>query len=157
MLKDSYGKPCQDGMERRRGYERREYSLITVLRSLYGRRALGRRIEDQIGAYVDRFGPRVMLLSLSIITLCCADALFTLNLINSGSAYEVNPLMRWSMEQCVYFFLSIKFGFTSLGLFILLGLKNFYVFERIKVAHILYGVLISYALLIKYELLLHII
>lgn len=155
MSKEFYGKPCLNGVERRAGFERREYSLITVLRSLAGRRALGRRAEDQIGAYIDRLDPRMLLLSLSIITLCCADALFTLNLINSGTVYELNPLMRWTMEQCVYFFLSVKIGLTTLGMFVLLGLKNFYLFDRIKVAHILYGMLISYALLIKYELWLH--
>jgi hypothetical protein len=155
MLEDSYGKPCLNGTERRRGYERREYSLITVLRSLYGRRALGRRVEDQISAYVDRFGPRVLLLSLSIITLCCADAIFTLNLINEGTVYELNPLMRWTMEQCVYLFLTLKIGLTTLGLFVLLGLKNFYVFGGIKVSRILYSTLIIYAVLIKYEVWLH--
>ncbi len=157
MLQDGYGEPCQSGVERRSDGERRKYSLITVMRSLYGRRALGRRTEDGIGTYVDRFGPRILLLSLAIVTLCCADAVFTLNLINSGSAYELNPLMRWTMEQCVYFFLSLKIGLTSLALFVLLGLKNFYVFDRVKVSHILYGTLIGYALLIKYELLLHLV
>ena len=155
MSDEFHGRPCLNGGERRCGYERREYSLITVLRSLAGRRALGRRNEDRIGAYVDRFDPRVLLLSLTIVTLCCADALFTLNLINSGAAYELNPLLRWTMEKCVYFFLSFKIGLTTLGLLVLLGLKNFYVFDRIKVAHILYFTLISYALLIKYELWLH--
>jgi hypothetical protein len=155
MSENICGKSCLNGVERRRGVERREYTLITVLRSLAGRRALGRRAEDQIGAYVDRFGPRVLLLTLAIVTLCCADALFTLNLINSGAAYELNPLLRWTMEQCVYFFLSFKIGFTTLALLVLLGLKNFYVFDRIKVAHILYFTLISYLLLIKYEIWLH--
>lgn len=157
MREERYGYPCLNGVERRSGDERREYSLITVMRSLYGQRALGRRAEDGIGAYVDRFGPRILLLSLAIVTLCCADAVFTLNLINSGSAYELNPLMRWTMEQCVYFFLSLKIGLTTLALFVLLGLKNFYVFDRIKVSYILYGTLIGYALLIKYELLLHLV
>ena len=65
--------------------------------------------------------------------------------------------MRWSMEQSVYLFLTLKIGATCLALFVLLGLKNFYVFNCIKVSYILYGTLIAYALLIKYELLLHLV
>jgi len=116
---------------------------------------MGRRAEDQIGVYVDRFGPGILLLSLIIILLCCADAVFTLHLINVGTVYEFNPLMRWSMDQGAHFFLSLKIGLTTFGLFVLLGLKNFYAFNRIKVSHILYCTLICYALLIKYEIWLH--
>lgn len=144
-----------NAIERRRAYERREYSLTTLLQSLFGRRALGRRADDQVGAYIDRFGPGVLFLGLTIITFCCADAFLTLNLVSSGISNELNPLMRWSMEQSIYLFLSLKIGVTALALFVLLGLKNFYVFDRFKVGHILYAILISYAFLIKYELLLH--
>lgn len=155
MLEEQYGKPCLNGIERRCGTDRREYSLVTLMRSLFGRRALGRRASDQIGSYVDLFGPRMLLLTLSIITLCSADAIFTLNLIHTGIAEEFNPLMRWTIEQCVYFFITLKLGLTVFGLLVLMGLKNFYVFNRIKVAHILYATLFCYALLIKYEVWLH--
>ncbi len=155
MLQDGYGAPCRSGLERRSGSERREYSLITVVRALSGQRALGRRRADQIGAYVDRFGPGVWLLGFVIVSLCCADAFFTLSLINAGISDELNPLMRWAMQECVYFFLTLKIGFTTLALFVLLGLKNFLVFNSIKVSYILYGTLITYALLINYELVLH--
>ncbi|MDZ4263152.1 MAG: DUF5658 family protein, partial [Pseudomonadota bacterium] len=152
MLHDGYGTPCQSGVERRCGGERREYSLITVVRALYGQRVLGRRQADQIGAYVDRFGPGVLVLGLVILTLCCVDAFLSLSLINAGISDELNPLMRWAMQQSIYFFLALKIGFTTLALFVLLGLKNFYVFGRIKVSYILYGTLMAYVLLIKYEL-----
>lgn len=154
VLQDRYDVTCLEGVERRRGQERRRYSLMTLARSLFGRRALGRRVDDQVGAYLDRFGPETLLLSLIIITLCSADAVFTVNLINNG-AYELNPLMRWTMEQCVYFFLSLKLSLTLIGLFILLGLKNFYAFNRVRVSYILYGVLVSYVLLMKYHYFLH--
>lgn len=155
MLQDGYGTPCQSGVERRCGGERRKYSLITVVRALYGQRVLGRRRTDQIGAYVDRFGPGALVLGFVIVALCCVDAFFSLSLINAGISDELNPLMRWAMQQSVYFFLALKIGFTTLALFVLLGLKNFYVFNSIKVSYILYGTLITYALLINYELALH--
>ena len=156
-MEQGYGSFGLDGIERRSGFDRREYSLTTLIRSLSGRRALGRRADDHIGAYIDRFELRTVLLSLMIVTLCCTDAIFTLHLINSGASYELNPFMSWCMDRCVYFFLSIKLGLTTIALFVLLGLKNFYVFDRFKVSHILYGVLASYALLIKYELFLHLV
>lgn len=148
---ESYGR----GTERRVGVERREYSLVTVARALRGQRTLGRRREDQVGAYVDRFGSGVPLLAIAIIILCCADALLTLSLIGSGVSEELNPVMRWAMQQCVYCFLTIKIGSTALALFVLLGLKNFYVFGSIRVSTILYGILSIYAMLTGYELLLH--
>ena len=142
-------------MERRSGGERREYSLLTVVRALFGQRILGRRSADQLSAYVDRFGPGLLLLGVVIVLLCCADAFLTLGLINAGISDELNPVMRWAMQQCTYCFFTLKVGFTALALFVLLGLKNFKVFNFIKVSKILYAVLATYALLINYELALY--
>ncbi|MFC1747351.1 DUF5658 family protein [Pseudomonadota bacterium] len=152
MLDQVYVVPTSSEEERRRGFDRRNHSLKTAWHALHGRRSLGRRQEDNINSYVDRHEPRHLLVFLSIIILCCIDALFTLTLISTGKAYEANPVMLHAIEQGTTYFLVVKLLATVGSLLILLTLKNFYVFSRIKVSYLLYGALVLYAVLIKYEI-----
>lgn len=144
-------KSYSDAGERRRS-DRRRHSLKTLWHALHGRRSLGRREKDQINAYVDRYEPRHLFVFLGIIGLCCLDAFFTLSLIESGKAYEANPLMYQAMEKGELFFFMVKFASTGIALFILLTLKNFYFLRCIKVSYLLYGTFAMYAVLIKYEI-----
>lgn len=138
--------------ERRSGFDRRNHSIKTAWHALHGRRSLGRRQKDNINSYVDRYEPRYLFAFLTIIGLCCIDAFFTLTLIETGKAYEANPVMLHAIEQGTTYFLTMKLLLTGAALLILLALKNFYVFKLIKVSYILYCALFIYAVLIKYEL-----
>lgn len=140
------------GLECRRSMDRRAHAPHRSFFSIRGQRAQARRAEDAVNYYVDRYDAHLLLITLSILSLCCLDALFTLSLINAGIAYEINPVMRVVMEESVFLFLGAKFGATALGIMVLLTHKNFYLFRRIKVGYALYGVLFMYAVLIKYEL-----
>ena len=140
------------GLECRRSMDRRAHAPHRSFFSIRGQRAQARRAEDAVNYYVDRYDAHLLLITLSILSLCCLDALFTLSLINAGIAYEINPVMRVAMEESVSLFLGAKFGVTAFGIMVLLTHKNFYLFRRIKVGYALYGVLFMYAVLIKYEL-----
>ncbi len=152
MYDTNYGRPCLNGAERRRDSERRTHSFITLIYALHGRRSLGRRDIDQAKRFFDRYEAKFLFVSLSIFVLCGADALLTLSLIDAGIAIEANPIMRWLMEEDIQLFWFGKLAITTLSLFILLTLKNFYFIRRIKVGYLLYGTLAIYAILIKYEL-----
>lgn len=136
------------GVERRINNDRRGREVF----SLHGQRAHARRAEDAVNYYVDRYSARWFVLMLSIIFLCCADAIFTLQLISTGIATEANPLMRIAMDHGVVFFIWAKLGLTTAGLLLLLKHKNFHIFQRIKVKYLICAVLVMYAALIKYEL-----
>jgi len=152
MHETDYGKPCLNGTERRSETERRTHSYITLVYALHGRRSLGRRDADQAKRFFDRHEPKFLYVSLGILVLCGIDALFTLSLLDAGIAHEVNPLMLWLMEESIQLFWIAKLVITSLALLVLLALKNFYFMSRIKGSHLIYGTLVMYAVLIKYEL-----
>lgn len=142
------------GVERRQGGDRRYRRLSRSSFSLRGQRISSRRAEDHINSYVDRYGWRWMLITFSIALLCCADAMMTLNLINSGIATEANPVMRVLIERDTAWFITAKFALTGFGLMVLVLHKNFRLFGRVRVSHVLYFLLAFYAVLIKYELVL---
>lgn len=151
MNETDFGVPCLNG-ERRIDTERRTHSFVTLVYALHGRRSLGRRYDDQAKFFFDRYEPRFLFVSLSILSLCVFDALFTLSLIDAGIAREANPIMLWLMEEGHHIFWIGKLTITMLSLLFLLALKNFYFMRRIKVSYLLYGTLAMYAILIKYEL-----
>ncbi len=147
-----FTRPYAGEEDRRSGSDRRHHTLQTLWHALHGRRRLGRRQKDQINSLVDRYEPHHLFVFLGIVGLCCLDAFFTLSLIESGKAYEANPLMHRAMAEGDQFFFVIKLVSTGVALFILLALKNFYFLRCIKVSYLLYGTFIMYAVLIKYEL-----
>ncbi len=152
MREIEYCKPCLNYTERRAGCERRTHSFITLIYALHGRRSLGRRDTDQAKLFFDRYEAKFLFVSLAILALCCIDALFTLSLIDLGIAREANPVMLWLMEEGLHIFWLGKLVITMLALLILLALKNVYFMRCIKVSYLLYGTLVMYAVLIKYEL-----
>jgi len=152
MFEADTGGPCLNGSERRNGVERRTHNLITLVHALHGRRSLGRRSGDQAKLFFDRHEPQFLFVTLSIFILCGIDALFTMSLIEAGVAVEANPVMRWLMEEGYHVFWIGKLSITALSLLVLLPLKNVYFIRRIRVSYLLYGALIMYLLLIRYEL-----
>lgn len=142
-----------DGIERRNGEDRRDRHLWhRALLYVKGGRQHARRESERQNYYVDRYNHRWMWVSVSILVLCCLDAIFTLNLIRLGIATEANPVMRVLIEHDLMLFMLAKYTLTVLGLFTLLMHKNFRVFKHFKVGHVLCGLVVMYALLIKYEL-----
>ena len=140
------------GVERRRREDRRgSHCWRRILLGFGGHRRHARRSADSLNHYVDHYELKMLVVSLAIILLCCVDALFTLNLINSGIAVEANPVMRAALESSVELFWAAKFIMTASALLFLLMHKNFTVWG-VKVLHVLYGFCVMYALLIKYEL-----
>jgi len=103
----------------RRGGERRTHSLWSfTYGSFRPRRRVGRRDGDHERIYLDWHEPRVLYLVLAIILMCCADALFTLNLMAIG-AEEVNVLMGALIAKDVQQFLTVKIGVTSISVVLL--------------------------------------
>ncbi|MEO8224308.1 MAG: DUF5658 family protein, partial [Gammaproteobacteria bacterium] len=106
--------------ERRAG-ERRSHSVWSFT---YGgvrpRRRAGRRDRDHERVFLDWHEPRVLYLVLAIVLMCCADALFTLNLMAIG-AEEMNVLMDRLIAHDVQRFLMLKIGVTGVCV-ILLGI-----------------------------------
>lgn len=123
------------------------------LRSLTGRRTYARRKEDRRKHhYVDRYGPRSLLVVLFVLIFCILDAVFTLRLISMG-AKEINPVMDFFLRYGPLTFLLVKYGLTGLCLVWFVVHKNFlFLGGRLNVKYILLGILILYAVLIVYEL-----
>lgn len=145
--------PLWNGIERRRTVDRRTQSAWRrAALTISGQRLHARRVADRKNYYVDRYPKRWMLVSLSIMVLCCLDAFFTLMLIHEGVAEEANPVMRYFMEDDVLKFMIVKYLLTTIGLVVLLTHKNFLLFRLVNVGHVLYGFLALYVVLIKYEL-----
>ena len=141
------------GAERRRGRDRRKKSAWhRAALSLSGQRLHARRVADRQNYYVDRYPTRWLLVSVSIMVLCCLDAFLTLMLIHRGIAEEANPFMRYFLEDDVLTFMVVKYLFTTFGIVVLLAHKNFVLFQYVKVGHVLYGFLAMYVALIHYEL-----
>jgi hypothetical protein len=103
----------------RRASERRSHSIWSFT---YGgfrpRRRVGRRNGDHERIHLDWHEPRVLYLVLAIVLMCCADALFTLNLMAIG-AEEMNVLMGTLIAQDVERFLAVKIGVTGISVVLL--------------------------------------
>lgn len=110
----------QPPIPERRLDERRSHSPWSLAYgSFRPRRRIGRRGRDHDRIFLDWHEPRVLYLALAIVLMCCADALFTLNLMAIG-AEEMNALMDNLIAHDVDRFLAIKIGVTG-GSVILLG------------------------------------
>ncbi len=101
--------------------------------TFYGRRKSFRREEDrQIGGYVDRYAPRLLVFLVLILGLNVLDILFTLMILNAGGS-EANPVVSnaiglWGDRFWVWKFtlssgcvtlLCLHSGFRSVGKVIL--------------------------------------
>jgi hypothetical protein len=114
------GRPAQHGAERR-SRERRSHSAWSfAYGSFRPRRRIGRRDGDHDRIFLDWHEPRVLYLSLAIVLMCCADALFTLNLLAIG-AEEMNALMAALITHDAEAFLQLKIGVTGASV-VLLGI-----------------------------------
>ncbi|MDX1253575.1 MAG: hypothetical protein IDH49_15245 [Gammaproteobacteria bacterium] len=142
-------------IERRTSADRRRSPTSPFGRmAWHGKRHGARRTEDRVNTYVDRYEPHLFYAAIATLLLCCADAFFTLTLLQQG-AEEINPFMAWLLEIDIQLFLATKFALTAAGLVFLVAHKNFLLFnQRFRVPYVLYAFLAGYVLLVKYELVL---
>lgn len=136
----------------RRASERRSHSAWSfAYGSFRPRRRTGRRDGDHDRIFLDWHEPRVLYLSLAIVLMCCADALFTLNLLAIG-AEEMNVLMDVLITHDVERFLALKIGVTGASV-VLLGIAARRQFLGvIPVFRVLQFFCAGYAALIVWEL-----
>lgn len=135
----------------RRNTERRAHSIPSILfNGRSGNRRGGRRVSDRAGFYVDWYHPHLFFVALGILMLSALDATLTLILIHHGGS-EINPVMAVLIEHDVQWFINIKLLLTTLGVIFLVTHCHFRLLKYIKVSHILYFCLASYASLISYE------
>ena len=156
MYDSIYHRNAHDNVfvERRSISDRRHRSGINMRALLFGgRRKLIRRFEDkQKLFYVDRysqrhFGAIVLILFLSVI-----DAILTIILINHG-ATEINPIMAYCLNVGPFTFLSAKYLFTSVGLFVLLMLRNILIRPlRIYTGSLFYYFLVAFIGVVSWQL-----
>lgn len=136
----------------RRALFRRNYSVKSfAYGSFHPRRRMGRREGDLEDFFLDWHEPRVLYLSLAIVLMCCADALFTLNLMATG-AEEINYLMNMLIAENVQKFLALKIGITCLSVVVLGVASRRRFLGLISIFRVLQLFCAGYAALIVWEL-----
>ena len=142
----------QPAIPERRDSERRSHSVWSfTYGSFRPRRRIGRRDGDHDRIFLDWHEPRVLYLVLAIVLMCCADALFTLNLMTLG-AEEMNVLMGTLIAHDVQRFLVLKIGVTSASVVLLGVAARRQVLGVIPVFRVLQLFCAGYAGLILWEL-----
>jgi hypothetical protein len=135
-----------------RSAERRKSTWHALWSSSFERRRQGpRRRAERSLVTTDWHHPQWLAVSLLILLLCCADALLTLTLINSGAS-EINPFMRPLVAGSGRGFALWKFGLTSTGVVMLVLIAQHRAFGSWRVGRLLYAVLFCYCALVGYEL-----
>ncbi len=136
----------------RRDRERRSSSVWSfTYGSFRPRRRLGRRDGDHERIFLDWHEPRVLYLVLAIVLMCCADALFTLNLMAIG-AEEMNVLMGVLIAHDVQHFLVLKIGVTCASVVLLAVAARRQFMGVIPVIRVLQVFCAGYVVLILWEL-----
>lgn len=131
--------------------ERRAAGMRSIVYGVvFGRRRQDRSNQGAGGQYIDSHHPWLLISSVGILLFCCADACFTLYLLQRG-AVEINPFMAWLIELDAGLFFVVKLFLTALGTTLLVLLWNRRLFGVLSSAHILHSCLSMYALLITYE------
>jgi len=103
---------------------------------------------------MDRYSLRSVLVVVFTVVLSIIDAALTLELVSHG-AKELNPVMNFFLSYGPYPFLVVKYLITGVCLVVFLIHKNYSVFGgRVSVKNLLIIVLVTYVVLIGYELVL---
>jgi Domain of unknown function (DUF5658) len=139
--------------ERREHADRRRRLWWSVLYGNFNprRRAPPRRLDQSHYHSVDWHSPHLLAVAIGILLLSVVDAFMTLMLLEGG-AYEVNPFMGVLIYRNVAMFAAMKMGLTSVSIIMMVVLARYRFMRVLRVAWVLYGILIAYASLIGYEL-----
>jgi len=142
----------EESGNRREGAERRARSTPIFSRyAFFGRRRGGRRGEEAVNVYVDRYATREWALVAGIFLLSMLDLIFTLIHLDAGGR-EANPVMDWFLQVGGTDAFSVaKFLFTVIGLLVLLVHAKF---DRVKslltFAFTVYGLLFFFHIYVMY-------
>lgn len=118
------------------------------------RMACRRAGEHRRPYFVDRFSPAMFVFVLMVLAASIVDAVLTMQLIEAGAA-EINPLMDRLLDHGILPFLLGKYVLTVAGLPLLLIFKNYYLFgTRFRVGYLIPAIVMMYAVLIGYQILL---
>ena len=149
--------PTENSCRRNRA-DRRQAQWRSFAYSLVMHRRTGDRRADfnDAPAYVDVYGPKIFLGAMLMMLLCVLDAFFTLQLIQHGSK-ELNPFLAMLLEKDEGWFFVSKYLITAFCVFWLVIHKKFTFFgikgrNLLSMAVMLYGILISYQLLMLLNL-----
>jgi hypothetical protein len=115
------------------------------------RRSDARRHGEPRFHWLDWHSPHLLAVAIGIALLSVADACLTLGLLQGG-AQEANPLMAALLYRSVAAFAALKMLLTGFGVVLMVVLARYRFMRVLPVAWVLYGVLVSYAGLIGYEL-----
>ena len=155
-LLDSGAKTLDDNLsrtlERRANRDRRQHSLrALVVGGFRPRRRRPRRAELPRIAAVDWHPAKWFAVALVILLLSFADSLFTLALLDRG-AVELNPLMRFLIQDGGRSFALVKLGLTASSITALIVMSRSRAFGRFPAGLVLYATLAIYSCLVGYEL-----
>ncbi len=141
---------CRDRQDRRGGIP---FFCPFHLGIKSGGRVGERRLNNKKWDYVDYYPNHLLFCIIAILMLSVLDAYFTLNILARGGE-ELNWFMLVMIEESVEKFISVKLALTGLALIFLTIHHNAQYLLKLRVRHILYIVLVSYMILIGYEILL---
>ena len=141
---------CRDSQDRRDGIP---FFCPFHLGIKSGGRVGERRLNNKKWDYVDYYPNHLLFCIIAILMLSVLDAYFTLNILARGGE-ELNWFMLVVIEESVEKFISVKLALTGLALIFLTIHHNAQYLLKLRVRHILYIVLVSYTVLIGYEILL---
>lgn len=133
--------------------DRRTTTFRTAINSIYrNRRTTIRRSTDTANnVYFDRHEPFFTLLALGIVLLSITDAFFTLHILERGGE-ELGPFVSYLIQQGEVLFFVVKVLVTAIAVMLVLMHKNFSIFKYFAGYHVLYLILLSYVILVTYEL-----
>ncbi len=135
----------------RTGIDRRTFTWRTLAAAIVRpRRRSARRDVDRHRNFVDWHDPWLLALTVGVLMLSIADALFTLTVLELG-AREVNPFMDALIQSDVRAFAVWKMLLTGVGVVILVALSRLRVFRVIRVRHLLQAVFVGYCALTWYH------
>jgi hypothetical protein len=137
--------------ERRAVPDRRRQKLRALLIGGFrARRRHARRQGSTAVTALDWHPPRWFAVALLILTLSLIDSLLTLVLLDHG-AIEINPVMRYFIEEGGAVFALVKLGLTGSCITLLIVTTRSRAFGRTPAGSILYLTVLIYASLVGYE------
>lgn len=134
--------------------DRRDFGWRTVLFGfLRSRRREHRRSSEDEPVFIDWHHPWLFFLAVGTMLLSCADAFFTLLLLDRG-AIEVNPVMAYAIDQGTLTFTISKLLLTGIGILMLVFLSRSRLFNRVRTGLFLTLFFSAYACLVCYQVVL---
>ena len=136
---------------RRVRVERRQANLRSSFYALFYNRRRGDRRSGHSdeNAYVDVYGPKILIGAVAVMFFCVLDAFFTLILLERGAS-ELNPFLAWMLEIDVMWFYTSKYLITAACVFWIVIHKRFDFFG-LKGRHVMAGAVLAYVTLITYQ------